>query len=105
MFSGSQIQFRSIRRFRIHAVNSRSLQFAIIPVALAAAALVPAESVPPASTDAFHSAVALSEAGQKPRRVERVWPEPPASARIKFLTSLAPRAAARRSLFRRLWNA
>ena len=38
-------------------------------------------------------------------RVERVWPEPPASARIRFVTSLAPRTSARRSFLRKLWNA
>ncbi|HEV3486848.1 MAG TPA: hypothetical protein VG106_15660 [Vicinamibacterales bacterium] len=39
------------------------------------------------------------------RRVERVWPEPPASPRIKFITSLAPSTSNRRSFLRKLWNA
>jgi DNA-binding beta-propeller fold protein YncE len=39
------------------------------------------------------------------RSVERVWPDPPAQARIRFVTSLAPQSSARRSLLRRLWTA
>ena len=39
------------------------------------------------------------------RSVERVWPDPPAQARIRFVTSLAPQTSARRSLLRRLWTA
>ena len=39
------------------------------------------------------------------RRVERVWPDPPAQARIRFVTSLVPRSAQRRSVLRRLWDA
>jgi len=39
------------------------------------------------------------------RSVERVWPDPPAQARIRFVTSLAPLTSARRSLLRRLWTA
>jgi len=35
---------------------------------------------------------------------ERVWPDPPATARIRFLRSLVPETAARRSLFRRLFD-
>jgi DNA-binding beta-propeller fold protein YncE len=37
--------------------------------------------------------------------VERVWPDPPATARIRFLTSLVPETAVRRSFFRKLWDA
>lgn len=36
---------------------------------------------------------------------ERVWPDPPATARIRFLRSLVPETAARRSFFRKLWDA
>jgi len=35
---------------------------------------------------------------------ERIWPDPPATARIRFLTSLVPASAAKRSLFRRVWD-
>jgi len=35
---------------------------------------------------------------------ERVWPDPPATARIRFLRSLVPETAARRSLLRRFFD-
>jgi DNA-binding beta-propeller fold protein YncE len=36
---------------------------------------------------------------------QRVWPDPPADPRIRFVASLVPaNAAARRSLFRRIWD-
>jgi DNA-binding beta-propeller fold protein YncE len=37
--------------------------------------------------------------------VERVWPDPPAQARIRFVTSLAPQSSVKRSFLRRLWTA
>ena len=37
--------------------------------------------------------------------VERVWPDPPATARIRFVSALVPRTARRRSLVRRVWDA
>ena len=39
------------------------------------------------------------------RPVERVWPDPPAPARIRYVTSLVPRSARRRSVLRKLWDA
>jgi DNA-binding beta-propeller fold protein YncE len=35
---------------------------------------------------------------------QRVWPDPPADARIRFLGLLVPASAARRSVFRRVWD-
>jgi DNA-binding beta-propeller fold protein YncE len=35
---------------------------------------------------------------------QRVWPDPPADPRIRFVGSLVPASAARRSLFRRMWD-
>jgi DNA-binding beta-propeller fold protein YncE len=43
--------------------------------------------------------------GSRRPRVERVWPDPPERARVRYITSLLPATAARRSLFRKLWNA
>jgi len=43
--------------------------------------------------------------GQAPRSVDRVWPDPPAQARIRYVTSLVPRSARRRSVLRKLWDA
>ena len=37
--------------------------------------------------------------------VERVWPDPPATARIRFVSALVPRTARRRSLLRKVWDA
>jgi DNA-binding beta-propeller fold protein YncE len=42
---------------------------------------------------------------QRAERVERVWPDPPERARIRFVTSLAPVTSVKRSFFRKLWNA
>jgi DNA-binding beta-propeller fold protein YncE len=73
----------------------------LVPVALAAFELALAEAVPRAESGAPVNSAAASSSAQ---RVERVWPEPPASARIRFVTSLAPRTSSRRSFFRKLWN-
>jgi DNA-binding beta-propeller fold protein YncE len=53
------------------------------------------------------SGAAIAPAAQRssaPRSVERVWPDPPAQARIRFITTFMPRTARRRALFRRLWD-
>jgi DNA-binding beta-propeller fold protein YncE len=44
-------------------------------------------------------------AGRPSANVERVWPDPPAAARIRFVSALVPRTARRRSLLRRVWDA
>jgi DNA-binding beta-propeller fold protein YncE len=43
--------------------------------------------------------------GRADASVERVWPDPPSSPRIRFLTSLAPQSSEKRSFLRKLWNA
>jgi hypothetical protein len=55
----------------------------------------------------FQAPDALREAGKgRPyASVERVWPDPPATARIRFVSALVPRTARRRSLLRRVWDA
>lgn len=42
---------------------------------------------------------------ERASHVERVWPDPPERARIRYVTALAPRTAMKRSFFRKLWNA
>jgi DNA-binding beta-propeller fold protein YncE len=56
---------------------------------------------------AIAGAAAPAAAQVRPPAVglERVWPEPPATARIRFVTALVPRTARRRSLLRRVWDA
>lgn len=58
----------------------------MVVTALAVVALAGGESAPRAQTN------------------ERVWPEPPASPRITFITSLTPPPPARRSFLRKVWN-
>ena len=36
--------------------------------------------------------------------IDRVWPDPPATARIRYVQSLVPITARRRSLLRRIWD-
>ena len=74
----------------------------LVPVALAAFELAIGEALPHAQSGAPANSTAASNSST---RVERVWPEPPASARIRFVTSLAPRPSSRRSFFRKLWDA
>lgn len=52
-------------------------------------------------------AVSLASAQTRPPSppIERVWPDPPATARIRFVSALVPRTARRRSLLRRVWDA
>ena len=49
--------------------------------------------------------VARAQGPAAARPVEHVWPDPPAPARIRFVTSLVPRSARRRSVLRKLWDA
>jgi len=48
--------------------------------------------------------VSAQGGGQAARSVDRVWPDPPAQARIRYVTSLVPRSARRRSVLRKLWD-
>jgi DNA-binding beta-propeller fold protein YncE len=59
---------------------------------------------PPQATPATRD-VAPSGRQTAAARSERVWPDPPAQARIRFVTSFAPRTSAKRSFFRKLWDA
>jgi DNA-binding beta-propeller fold protein YncE len=80
-------------------VKKTPAQLLLIPFALVALEIAVGEAVPRAQGGA------QSSASNPSRRVERVWPEPPASPRIKFITSLAPSTSNRRSFLRKLWNA
>ncbi|HJZ76749.1 MAG TPA: 6-bladed beta-propeller [Vicinamibacterales bacterium] len=60
-----------------------------------AAAGVVAGAAPPARAQAKLPASA----------VERVWPDPPATARIRFVSALVPRTSRHRSLLRKVWDA
>lgn len=78
-------------------VRFRSLLVALaLPTAVAAVAVLRAES-----TGADRPIAQARPAAPRP---ERVWPEPPAQPRIRFVTSLAPQTSVRRSLFRRMWR-
>ena len=56
-----------------------------------------------AGTAARAQGTAAGAAGSR-AAPQRVWPDPPADARNRFVGSLVPANAARRSLFRRIWD-
>ncbi|HKB09035.1 MAG TPA: 6-bladed beta-propeller [Vicinamibacterales bacterium] len=52
------------------------------------------------------TAIAASAQDRAPSiAAERVWPDPPAAARIRFVTALVPQAARRRSFLKKMWDA
>jgi len=51
------------------------------------------------------ASVLLSAQQRSKTAVDRVWPDPPASARIRFVTSLVPSTSRRRSLLKKVWDA
>ena len=73
--------------------------------ATAAVALAVAAAAPHAQTGRVDRSGRRTDQRGAARTIERVWPDPPAQARIRFVTALAPQRAVRRSFLRRLLNA
>jgi DNA-binding beta-propeller fold protein YncE len=76
-----------------------------IAAALAAMAIAAGAAAPRAENTAHDSGAPQSSKRGSVRSVERVWPEPPAQGRVRFVTSLAPQASVKRSFFRKIWRA
>ncbi len=78
-------------------MRSRYIRPIVVPGVVLCAALVLASA-------ALRAQAATARGTRNGPAAERVWPEPPASARIRFLRSLVPETSARRSLVRRFFD-